>query len=68
MNNRNYYEEPSISGARVSFWAALLVVGLGALAWISDDEPRQERGNLDAPVLGYAADIDACEYMEECTL
>jgi len=62
-----YTEEPIIGGARVSFWAAILIVGLGALAWISDDDPRQERGNLDAPVLGYADDINACEYMEDCT-
>lgn len=34
------YEEPSIGGARVSFWSALTIVLIGLLGWYSDDTPR----------------------------
>lgn len=33
------HEEPSIGGARVSFWAALIVSLMGLLGWYSDDDP-----------------------------
>lgn len=43
------YEEPTISGARVSFWAALIVALMGLLGGYIDDNPHWPDQSQELP-------------------